>query len=276
MSITTVDKLLEALGNNNSRFIIDKASIANQTAGRMISLWRATGQPAQAAIPAAAALCTKALLGAMDFANQTNPATSYISWLFARCSNSSMTLEIHDRIAHMGGLSLNLTTVQTVNLDLVALAPPVARLGESNYSDLQWWLEVYTDGGATASNATINVDFNDGTNANLNVQAVGGTIRAGNMFALTPLIATAQQGKFVRDVNTVTLSALTGTAGSFGFTVTRPRTAVELTLGNKTEVRDWAMLGFPEVPNDSCLSLLMYPSTTSSGAVSGGGKIAHG
>jgi hypothetical protein len=276
MSITTVDKLLEALGNNTSRFLIDKASIANQTAGRMISLWRATGQPAQGAIPTNSALCTKALLGAMDFTNQVNPAKSYVGWMFARCSNSSMTLEVHDRIAHMGGLSLILTTAQTVNLDLVALAPPADRLGETNYSDLQWWLEVYADGGATASNATINVDLNDGTNVNLTVQAVGGTIRAGNMFALTPLIPAANQGKFIRDVNSVTLSASTGTAGNFGFTVTRPKTAVELTLSNKTEVRDWAALGFPDVPNDTCLSLLVYPSTTSSGAVGGGGKIAHG
>ena len=274
--ITTVDKLLEALGNNSSRIIIDKASLANQVAGRFASLWRATGQPAQAAIPAAAALCNKALLGAMGFDNQIAPASSYLAWLFAGCSNNVTTLEIHDRIAHMGGLNFNIITAQTVALDLLALAPPAARLGAADYSDLQWWLEVYTDGGATASNATINVDFNDGTNANLNVLAVGGTLRAGNMFPLTPLIAAAQQGKYIRDINSVTLSAATGTVGSFGFTVTRPRSVIEIPLANKSEVRDWAILGLPEIANDSCLMSIVLPTTTSTGTVRGGGKIAHG
>ncbi len=275
--IDSLDKLIEALGNNSSRLVIDKASLANQVAGRYSSLWRATGQPAQAAIPGTtAAVPTKATLGAMDFTNQTAPASSYLAWLFAASSNSAMTVEIHDRIAHMGGLVLNVTTSQTVNLDLVALAPSADRVGAANYSDLQWWLEVYTDGGATASNATINVTFNDGTSADLTVQAVGGTIRAGHMFPLTPLIPVAHQGKYIRDVNTVILSASTGTAGNFGFTCTRPRTVLPLPVANLMNVGDWAQLGKAEITNDSCLQIVMLPSTTSTGTLRGGGKIAHG
>lgn len=277
MSITTIDQLADALGNNSSRIIIDKASLSNQVAGRYASMWRATGQPAQAAIPGTtAAVPTSATLGAIAFTNQTSPVTSYIAWLFATCSNSATSIEIHDRVAHMGGMVLNVTTSQTVNLDLVALAPAAARVGDSNYSDLQWWLEVYTDGGATASNATINVTFNDGTSADLTVQAVGGTIRAGHMFPLTPLIPTAHQGKFIRDVNTVILSASTGTAGNFGFTVTRPRTILPMPLANFMNVADWAQTGKPEISNDSCLFVVVLPSTTSTGTIRGGGKIAHG
>lgn len=47
MTITTRDQLIDALGNNSSRFIIDKASIANAVAGGYFSLWRANGQPGQ-------------------------------------------------------------------------------------------------------------------------------------------------------------------------------------------------------------------------------------
>lgn len=279
MAITTRDQLIDALGNTSSRIIIDKASLANQVAGRYSSLWRATGQPAQAAIPGTtAAIPTSATLGAMGFANQTDPATSYIAWLWAMCSNSAMTLEIHDRVAHVGGAVLNVTTSQTVGaaIDVLTLGLGAARRGDSNYSDLQWWLEVYTDGGATASNATINVTYNDGTTGNLSVQAVGGTIRAGHMFPLTPLIPSAQQGKFIRGINSVILSASTGTAGNFGFTATRPRTLLPLPLANKSEAADWAILGLPEAPNDACLQIVMLPSTTSTGTVRGGGKIAHG
>jgi len=278
VAITTRDGLISALASNSSRLILDKASLANQTAGRYISMWRATGQPAQGAIPGTTpAVCTSATLGAMGFANQTAPAASYLGWMFAVSSNATTSVEVHDRIAHNGGLVLNVTTSQTVTgFNLATLAPSAARVGDANYSDLQWWLEVYTDGGATASNATINVTYNDDTTGNLNVQAVGGTIRAGNMFALTPLIPTAQQGKFIKGINSVILSASTGTAGSFGFTVTRPRTVMSTVVANKTEVADWAQLGLPEIANDSCLVPVVLSTTTSAGTLRGGGKIAHG
>lgn len=277
MTITTRNALIDALGNNSSRIVIDKASLSNQVAGRYASLWRSSGQPAQAAIPTTAALCTSALTGAMGFTNQTDPATSYIAWLFAVSSNSATSVEIHDRLAHLGGLVLNTVSPQGVSgLDLATLSVPAARLGSTNYSDVQWWLEVYSDGGSTASNATITATFNDGSSATLSTQAVGGTIRAGMLFPLTPLIQAAQQGKYIKGITNVTLSASTGTAGNFGFTATRPRAILPLPLANKMEVGDWAQVGLPNVPNDSCLSLIMLPSTTSTGTLRGGGKIAHG
>ena len=65
MAITTRDQLIDAMGNNSSRLVIDKANIANALAGAYFSLWRATGQPGQGAIPTAAATCNNALTGAM-------------------------------------------------------------------------------------------------------------------------------------------------------------------------------------------------------------------
>lgn len=275
--ITDVSGIVNALANNSSRLVIDKASIANMTAGGFASLWRATGQPAQGAIPTSSVIPTSALTGAMGFANQTDPVKSYLAWLNLNSANAGTNVEVHDRVAHMGGLVLNVTTSQAITgLDLQSLGLVSARLGDANYSDIQWWLEVYTDGGATASNATINVTYNDGTTGNLNIVAVGGTLRASRMIPLTPLIPTAQQGKFIRGINSVILSASTGTAGNFGFTATRPRTSVGLNVANKTEVFDWAQLGAPEIPNDACLQLLMVCITTSTGTLRGGGKIAHG
>ena len=279
MTIANRDQLINALANNTSRLVIDKASLANAVAGQTFSLWRATGQPAQAAIPTTAALCTKALTGAFDFTNQTSPATSYLGWLSLVTGNSAVGVEFHDRIAHLGGLVLNVTTAQTItglNLTSGGLNPPAERLGASNYSDGQWFLEVYSDGGATASNATINVTYNDGTSGNLNTIAVGGTLRAGRMIALTPSIPTGDQGKFIRGINSVTLSASTGTAGNFGFTYTRQRTGLGVSLANKQEQYTWAQIGLPEIPNDSCLMMVMTCGTTSTGTVRGQGKIVHG
>ncbi|MFM6959562.1 MAG: hypothetical protein ACKOW0_00865 [Schleiferiaceae bacterium] len=278
MTITTRDQLIDALANNTSRVVLDKASLASQTAGRLCSLWRATGQPAQGAIPTSPAVCDDTLLGGVQFTQQVSPTTSYLAYMALLSSNSAMSWEIHDRLAHMGGLALNVTTTQTTNLplDLDTLAPSAARVGDSNYGDVQTWLEVYADGGNTASNATINVTFHDNSSGNLNVQAVGGTIRIGNMFSVDALRTTAQQGLNIKRINSVTLSVSTGAAGNFGFTFTRPRAFVPTQLANLTASYDWAQLGLPQVPNGSCLQFIVMPSTTTTGTLRGGGKIVHG
>ncbi len=279
MAIANRDQLINAMGNNSSRLIIDKASIANAGVGQFHSLWRATGQPGQAAIPTTAATCDNTLLGAIGFTQQTSPATSYLGILEGLCTNAGTTLELHDRLMHMGGLNATLTTSQTVNLDLFAnveLDNLDARKGDANYSDVTWWMEWYADTGATASNATINVTYNDGTSGDLTVQAVGGTVRASRMIPLNGLIPAAASGKFIRDINTVILSASTATAGNFGFTCTRYRAALYKPVANARFTADWAGLGLPEIPNESCLFAVQVASTTSTGAVRATGKILHG
>lgn len=278
MSISTRDQLIDALCNNSSRFVIDKASIASQAAGTFVSLWRATGQPGQGAIPAAAAVCYNTLTGAMGFAQQVAPATSYGAWANAVCSNSAMTLEIHDRLMHMGGLNGTLTTAQTVNLDVnanLASGNIDKRKGDSNFSDIQWWLEWYTATGSTAVTATVSVTYNDGTSGTLSA-SLAATRPASFLLPLNGLIPAAAAGKYIRDVDSVQLSATTGAAGSFGVTATRPRMTMPLPLANKMEVFDWAALGLPEVANSSCLFPVVLTSTTSTGTVRGGGKLAHG
>lgn len=267
------------MGNNSSRLIIDKASISNAVAGASQSLWRATWQPWQGAIPTTAATCDNTLLGSLQFAQQTAPATSYLGVLEGFCANAGTTLEIHDRLMHMGGLVGNVTTSQTVNLDLNAsLASDNldVRKGDANFSDVQWWMEWYTDTGATASNATINVTYNDGTSGDLTVQAVGGTVRASRMFPLNGLIPAAAVGKYIRDINTVILSASTGTAGNFWFTCTRYRAANYMPVANARFTADWQGLGFPEIPNESCLFPVQLASTTTTGIVRATWKIVHG
>lgn len=271
MTITTRDALISALGNNTSRIVWDKASLSTMVVGGFGSLWRATGTPGQGAIPAAAALCTKALVGSIGFNNQTAPVASYYAWQTFACSNAATAVEIHDRLAHMGGLSGIVTTAQTAAVDLVTLAVPAARLGDPGYSDVQWWLEWYTATGATGVTATAAVTYDDGSTGNVAV-TVPASIAASRMIPIVSAVA----GRFIRAVTSITLSATTGTAGSFGVTATRPRTTVNVNVANKTENFDWAQLGLPEIPNDSCLMLIMLCSATTTGAVRGQGKIAHG
>jgi hypothetical protein len=279
MTIDTADALISAMGNNSSRLIIDKASIANAAAGQFHSLWRATGQPGQGAIPTSVAVPTNATTGAIGFAQQTSPATSYLGILEALCSNAGTTLEIHDRICEFGGLNGTLTTAQTVSMDLSSLLATSnldARKGDANYSDVQWWLEWYTDTGSTASTVTVGVTYNDGTTGNLTAQALAATRRASFMQPLNLLIPAAASGKFIRGVTTVTLTTSTGTAGNFGVTATRYRSALYQPVANARFTSDWADLGLPEVENSACLFGIQIANSTTTGTVKATGKIVHG
>jgi len=278
MAITTLDGMFNALANNSSRLVINKAPIANAVAGQYHSLWRATGQPGQGAIPTAAAVCNSALLGGFRYTQQTAPATSYIGYLEAACSTSSVTLELHDRLIHRGGLVGNVATAQTAGVDLngVTADNMAERIGDVNFSDVQWFLEWYADTGATVATATVNVTYNDGTTGNLTGVSLAATRRASFMQPLNGLIPGAASGKFIRAVNTVTLSVSTGTAGNFGVTATRPRSSLLCPVANLKWSADWAALPVSEIPNSSCLFLIEIAGASSTGIVRGGGKIAHG
>lgn len=281
MTIANADQLINSMGNNSSRIIIDKASLSNWAVGNYYSIWRATGQPGQGAIPGAAAVCSNALTGAIQFTQQTAPATSYLGIFEAVQPNASVTLEIHDRLAHMGGLSGTTTPgAQTVAIQLDTSGGTSnlsARKGDANYSDVQWWLEWYAATGATASNATVNVTYNDATSGNLTAIAIGGTaIQATRMIPLNSLIPTADSGKYIMRVNSVTLSASTGTAGSFGVTATRYRAAVFMPVSNARFTANWADLGLPEIHNSSCLFGVVIANAVTSGVIKGTGKIIHG
>lgn len=216
MAISTLDGIVNALGNNSSRIVLDKQTITGQAGATIVSLWRATGQPGQGAIPAAAANCNNATVGGVGFTQQTPPATSYGAYLELATSNASMTLEMHDRLMHMGGLNGTLLTAQTVGIDFNGITADNMdkRIGDANYSDIQWWLEWYTATGSSAVTATIAVTYNDGTTGNLSALSLAATRPASFMAPLNGLIPAAAAGKYIRAVNSVTLSATTGTAAT--------------------------------------------------------------
>jgi hypothetical protein len=277
--ITSRDQLIDAMANNSSRILVDKASIANTAAAQLHSLWRATGQPGQGAIPGAAARCNHALTGAINFTQQVSPSTSYVSILEGMCVNAGTTLEVYDRLMHMGGLNGTLTTAQTVGIDISANLGSdnmANRIGDANYSDILWFLEWYTDTGGTGANITVNVTYNDATTGNLSVITLGGTRRASFMQPLNGFIPAADSGKYIRAVNSVTLSASTTAAGSFGVTATRYRCGMYKPLANARFISDWSLTGLPEVHNSSCLFLVQSANTTTTGIVRATGKISHG
>lgn len=273
MTIDTRNGLIAALPNAPT-VVLNKASVVNAVAGQFFSLWRATGSPGQGAIPGAVAVLTNATAGGFPFTNPTDPVKTYLGWSTITLGTiAGAGIATHDRLSAMGGLSGIVTTAQTVNVDVsVATSNMVLRKGLDNYSEVQWWLEWYTDTGATTTTPTVAVTYDDNSTANISLGAIGTTIRAGRII---PIVSTTA-GRYIKSVQSVTLSATTGTAGSFGVTATRPKTNAVSEVANKAIIQDWASLGFPRVDDSACLMHVMLCSTTSTGTVIGQIKLPQG
>lgn len=240
-----------------------KPSISNAAAGVMMALWRSAGTPTQGAIPTGAATPTAATLGAAEMPAAQTGELMHLS-LFQATPNIAGTFFIFDRLAHMGGLNGTIATAQTVNLDL-ATASGQGRCA-ANGSDVEWYLEWYTDTGATGVTATASYTNQDNVSGRT-TQAISlpATRRASMCYAFLP-----QAGDMaIRSIQTVTLSATTGTAGNFGVTARKRIGSVGVATNNFSEREDGISLGFPSTRDTACLEFLVHPTGTTTGDVHG-------
>jgi hypothetical protein len=275
MAITDLDSLVSALagaaGAPAQPLNVNKASIANAQAGAYHSLWRATGLPGQGAIPGAAAVCTRTLAGALNQAALGGGRKQYLGRAYFLSANSATNVYVWDRLAHMAGLSGASASPQTVNVDVSGTGDNmVERRGRSDYSQVDWWLEIYTDVGTTAVNYTVTYTSGAGTPAQTTAQyeQIGSTTASRNRASrLIPIIAA--NGDTIRIVESIQLAASTGSAGSFGVTATRRIADIPLGLANAGTTADWAQTGLPLVPDNACLMLAVVPATTTTGTLLG-------
>jgi len=269
MAILSVDNVVAAMTQRSQALNIAKASIGTQGAGGFTSLWRATGLPGQGAIPGAAAICDKDLLGALPW---TNPGGSYEAHL-ARCflvsGNTGTDVWFLDRLAHMGGLSGATTGNQTVSVDITGSGSNlVERAGD--YTDVLWFAEIYTDIGTSAQTCTVTYTRKPGGVGNTGQTttfSLGGASPL-NQDSRTYQIIPAGTD-VIQSIETVSIGTTTGTAGSWGITAARRLTTVSLGLANAGVVFDWAQLGLPRVYDDACLTMIVVCGTTSSGTLQG-------
>lgn len=256
------------IGYLENKQLVSKASLSSQTAGTWVSLWRATGYPTQAAIPGAAAVCTDTTTGAHPLPTSTAGA-QYWAGHTIRSGNSGMLTIAYDRLAHMGGLVGNVATAQIANIDLATLGVSEARIGASDYTEIDWWLEWYTATGSTAVTATVNVTYSDASTGNLNTISLAATRPAGFSANLREYLPTAKSGLGIRGVNTVTLSATTGSAGNFGVTARRQISEAAAIVANYPVTERFGTASMPDVSDGSCIAWAVMTSTTSSGTLVG-------
>lgn len=272
MAITTIDGMVNGLGNAAQLLQVNKNSITGQLSGGFSALWRASGTPAQGAVPAAAAVCTGLLLGAMAYVAPTGGKISYLARGYLMSGNAATDVDLHDRLAHMGGLNGTLTTAQTVDVTVAGIGNNmVARRGDVDYSDVEWWLEWYTATGVTAATATVTYTNAAGTTGRTTTVALAASIGASRRL---PILGTG--GEFIQSVQFVTLSVSTGTVGSFGVTASRMRTNMSLGLGNAGLVYDWQQLGLPKIDDEACLEMLVIPNAANTGQLYGAMTLIQG
>jgi hypothetical protein len=272
MAIDNFDNLIAGMTGGAYRIPYQKASLSGIVAGNEASLWRGVGFPAQGAIPTVSAICNNTLLGALPLATRTGTQDRIISSLDYLNSVAGNTLLIEDRLAHMGGLVGNVTTAQTVNVNLhnnLAVNNISARIGNANYSEVEWYLEWYTATGATISTPTAQVTFHDGTTGSVNIWVLGATALPATVAASRRYKLVPTNGKHIRSVESVSLSASTGTAGNFGVTAVRRLTRILCVVGLRLEIMDWQAVNAPEIQDEACVTISQLCIGTTTNAING-------
>lgn len=257
MAILNQNDLVEAMAGGRQGRPFRKDSITT-VAGIMYSLWKATGRPQAGATPTTAAVCDLANAGGILHTDAGGGNTLYLG----RASFSSTvagTLVLYDRLIHMGGLDGTSVGTQTVSTP----ALPSGRC-DPNGLDVQCFLEWYTATGASARTATINYTDQGGASGTTTA-SLHASVAASALIEVVP--ASGDSG--FRDIDDLTLSASTGTAGNFGVTLARKLIEIPIGLANVGGDRSGFEMNLPIIPADACLWLVWMPSTTSSGIVTG-------
>jgi hypothetical protein len=190
---------------------------------------------------------------------------SYIATLSAQMVNAG-SLILYDRLAHMGGLSGTSVAAQTVNVSI-----PASRGANVGGEGLEWFLEWYTDTGATGVNCTVSYTDQGDVAGRTVVVAVPATCRASRLLPIPP--NAAQQ---IKSIQNVTLSASTLAAGSFGVTCARRLGDTAVAVTNQISRAGVFDLGLPRVYDDACLWLVNLVSTTTTGNANGTLQLIQG
>lgn len=253
-SITTMNSLVAAIdaaaGLNETW---NKGSLT-ATNGAFSSLWTAGGNPAPGAAQGSndGAICDKNTVGAFTrLVNAGAGRNHLLSWEGFGANVSAILL--YDRLWHSSGHSGIVTGPTSFT------QPALTR-----YTDgvgVEAWLDVYGAIGSTSRVATISFThptLGSGKSATLNTiasQAIGQCVRF-----------TGPETDALTSIQSVGLSASTGTAGNYGLTLRKQIGIVTAATGN---VKDAIRAALREVKSDACLEILVLANTTSTGAVQG-------
>ena len=262
MAITTMDQIAAGLA---AAPVVDIfAPSATNVAAGFVNLQRAVvTSTGQMAVPAAASAGgTLHSAGQAGFGNLPDPvggASRYLAQSAITFATAG-SLWFYDRVWSCSGFSGTVTAAQAVTSFPVLTRPDV------NGTGLEIWIECYTATGSTAANITVQYTNSDSVAGRSTVSTAHITSMQANRMYRVPLQA-GDTG--VKSIQSVTLSATTGTAGSFGVTLMRKIAVTGTAIANVPVVNDFAALGMPLVQNGTALNAIHQGTTTSSGIILG-------
>jgi hypothetical protein len=257
MAIMNMDGLVNAIAGRPI-IPIQKASATAKAAGSFHSLWTVAGFPAAgtAAGSVNGVIPTKATVGALNYADAGAGETLYLGQLSLQGATVG-TLLVYDRLWHNSAFSGIVTTAQTFTMP--SLTRHVDGVG------VECFAEWYTATGSTAVTATLSY-----TNT-LDVAGRTGTASfiaspvAGQMIPFQ--LAAGDLG--IKSIQSVTLSATTGTAGNFGLTLMKRKASIPITTANIGYGLDAIALGMPWFETNACIAFMVQASTTNTGYMNG-------
>ena len=226
-------------------------------AGRGCSFWQYDGMPAGGAVPTVAEVPTRTTQGALPF---TAPGGSREKWLIGASIAPLVAgvFLLYDRLFHIGGLSGTVTTAQTVQGSPASPALTRNTGGGGNFA----FYEIYTNVGTTSVTMTMTYTDQNGNTGNTSTINIGATnFREVTRAQRIPL-ATGDSG--IRAVESVQLSASTGTAGNFGIIIAQPLAWIPVGASGIAGWRDYTtgLPGMPAINSDACLALMFIPSAS--------------
>lgn len=267
MAFTSLDSVIAALASGNSEDSFFQKPSITTTTGRWYSHWTTTGLPSagSAAGSAAGAACTSSTTGAMKFTAPTGSHTKH-GIRFGLGGPTAGVAMIYDRLVHTSALSGTSTSAQTVSS--TALTRHTDGLG------VLCAIEVYSALGSTSVTATVSYTDTDDNTGNSGTITIPASALAGE-FIIPMAMASGDKG--VKSVQTVTLSATTGTAGNFGITLYYPIATIGYDASKYTE-RDLVvqLASLPTLVSNTCLAVATLATTTSTGIQFGTFGMAEG
>lgn len=252
MAITTYSALLSKLSSPRQTLHVPKVGGGSAyTSIPFNSLWKSYPNPGTT--PTTAAACDNSMVGSIGggYYGLWDSGTTGRIGQISVTSNDPAVYVIADRLSHQGGLSGTTTGAQTTNL-------PTATL--TRYTDgVGVWaaLEIYTGVGTTAR--TVTASYTNSASASGHTTEVtqfgGSNYNSAGRFVPLPM----QSGDFgVKSVESVTLSASTGSAGNFGVTLFKPLFMFQSLAGSPEPTVITALCGgaIPKYVNGAHLFLL--------------------
>jgi hypothetical protein len=186
-------------------------------------------------------------------------STGRLTMLGARVNTSNYgaaSMMVVDLLNVSGGLNATLTTAQTTNLPTAALTRHTTGEG------VMAGIVVYTIIGTTATTVTISYTNSSGVSGRTSTATTfgGGFYREVGLLIPIPLQA-GDTG--VRSIESVTLTATTGTAGNFGVCLFKPLSMISLESATGTMPLDSVSTGciigsLCEIHPDACLTFSAF------------------